>query len=40
MGNFHYSYTLQSDSSPDQIYTGQTHNLAQRLPVRFQAGVF
>jgi len=28
---FHYVYTLQSLSSPAQIYTGQTSNLGQRL---------
>ena len=28
---FHYVYILQSDSHPNQPYTGQTNNLNQRL---------
>ena len=31
MYGFHYVYTLESVSSPDQIYTGQTQDLKQRL---------
>ncbi len=31
MNGFHYVYTLQSLSSPEQIYTGQTQDLKQRL---------
>ena len=31
MNNFHYVYTLESLSKSDEIYTGQTQNLKQRL---------
>ena len=31
MNNFHYVYVLQSLSHPNQIYTGITANLKQRL---------
>ena len=31
MNNFHYVYVLQSLSFPDEHYTGQTADLAQRL---------
>jgi len=31
MEGFHYVYTLESLSHPDQIYTGQTQNLKPRL---------
>ena len=31
MVGYHYVYTLESLSSPDQIYTGQTQDLKQRL---------
>jgi predicted GIY-YIG superfamily endonuclease len=31
MDGYHYVYTLESLSNPSQIYTGQTHDLKQRL---------
>jgi predicted GIY-YIG superfamily endonuclease len=31
MSDYHYVYTLQSRSHSDQIYTGQTGNLQNRL---------
>jgi len=31
MKGFHYVYTLQSVSNSDQVYTGQTQDLHQRL---------
>ena len=31
MNDYHYVYTLQSLSQPNQIYTGQTENLQTRL---------
>jgi putative endonuclease len=31
MGGYHYVYTLESLSNPNQIYTGQTQDLKQRL---------
>ena len=31
MNDYHYVYTLQSLSQPNQIYTGQTENLQNRL---------
>jgi putative endonuclease len=31
MNGYHYVYTLQSTSFPDQHYTGQTDNLKRRL---------
>lgn len=31
MEPFHYVYTLESLSKPDEIYTGQTQDLKQRL---------
>jgi predicted GIY-YIG superfamily endonuclease len=31
MSQFHYVYTLQSVSHPEQIYTGQTEDLQKRL---------
>jgi predicted GIY-YIG superfamily endonuclease len=31
MDVYHYVYTLESLSSPSQIYTGQTQDLQQRL---------
>lgn len=31
MDNYHYVYTLESLSKTDEIYTGQTQDLKQRL---------
>ena len=31
MNDYHYVYTLQSLSQPNQIYTGQSENLQNRL---------
>jgi predicted GIY-YIG superfamily endonuclease len=31
MNGYHYVYTLQSSSCPDEHYTGQTENLQKRL---------
>ena len=31
MDHSHYGYTLESLSKPDEIYTGQTQDLKQRL---------
>lgn len=31
MNGYHYVYTLASASHPGQLYTGQTHDLRQRL---------
>ena len=31
MSGYHFVYTLESLSSPNQIYTGQTQDLKQRL---------
>jgi len=31
MENYHYVYTLESLSNSDEIYTGQTQDLKQRL---------
>ncbi|MGD0350940.1 MAG: GIY-YIG nuclease family protein [Verrucomicrobiota bacterium] len=31
MDDYHYVYTLESLSNPNQIYTGQTQDLKQRL---------
>jgi len=31
MDNYHYVYTLESLSKPDELYTGQTQDLKQRL---------
>ena len=39
MDGYHFVYTLESLSSPSQIYTGQTQDLKQRLREHNSGGV-
>jgi predicted GIY-YIG superfamily endonuclease len=39
MDSYHYVYTLESLSNPNQIYTGQTQDLKQRLGEHNSGGV-
>ena len=39
MTGYHYVYRLRSESSPDQIYTGLTDDLAARLKKHNEGGV-